>query len=103
MGCPARAGQGSWQDIDWKSPHAALEAVGVRAKVVNARQVKKVSGRKTDVGDAHWLATLQGNRMNAIIILGRFRKLRFILKLVVPAQAGTQFVLRKPGFRHTPE
>ncbi|MFT5532804.1 MAG: transposase [Burkholderiaceae bacterium] len=44
--------------IYWKSPHAALEAVGIRAQVVNARHVKKVPGRKTDVGDAQWVATL---------------------------------------------
>lgn len=44
--------------IYWKSPYAALEAVGIRAKVVNARHVKNVPGRKTDVGDAHWLAML---------------------------------------------
>jgi len=28
--------------IYWKSPYAALEAVGIRAKVVNARHVKNV-------------------------------------------------------------
>lgn len=39
--------------IYWKSPYAALEAVGIHAKVVNARHVKNVPGRKTDVGDAH--------------------------------------------------
>jgi transposase len=44
--------------IYWKSPYAALEEVGVRALVVNARHVKTVPGRKTDVGDAQWLATL---------------------------------------------
>ena len=44
--------------IYWKSPYAALEAAGIRAKVVNARHVKQVPGRKTDVGDAQWLATL---------------------------------------------
>lgn len=44
--------------IYWKSPYAALEAVGIRARVVNARHVKNVPGRKTDVGDAQWLATL---------------------------------------------
>jgi transposase len=38
--------------IYWKSPYAALEAVGIRAKVVNARHVKQVPGRKTDIGDA---------------------------------------------------
>lgn len=44
--------------IYWKSPYAALEAVGIRAKVVNARHVKNVPGRKTDIGDAQWLAML---------------------------------------------
>jgi transposase len=44
--------------IYWKSPYAALEAVGIRGQVVNARHVKNVPGRKTDVGDAQWLATL---------------------------------------------
>jgi len=43
--------------IYWKSPYAALEAVGIRAKLVNARHVKNVPGRKSDVGDARWLAT----------------------------------------------
>ena len=42
----------------WKSPYAALEKVGIRAKVVNARHVKNVLGRKTDIGDAEWLAML---------------------------------------------
>lgn len=44
--------------IYWKSPYAALERVGISAWVVNARHVKNVPGRKTDVADAHWLATL---------------------------------------------
>lgn len=44
--------------IYWKSPYAALERVDIRAWVVNARHIKNVPGRKTDVGDAQWLATL---------------------------------------------
>jgi len=32
--------------------------VGIAAWVVNARHVKTVPGRKTDVADAQWLATL---------------------------------------------
>ncbi len=44
--------------IYWKSPYAALEAVGMVATVVNARHVKNVPGRKTDWADAQWLATL---------------------------------------------
>ena len=44
--------------IYWKSPFAALERVGIIAAVVNARHVKAVPGRKTDVADAQWLASL---------------------------------------------
>lgn len=44
--------------IYWKSPYVALERVGIRALVVNARHVKNVPGRKTDIADAQWLATL---------------------------------------------
>ena len=44
--------------IYWKSPYAALEKVGIAAWVVNARHVKNVPGRKTDISDAQWLATL---------------------------------------------
>lgn len=44
--------------IYWKSPYSALEQVGIVAWVVNARHVKNVPGRKTDVADAQWLATL---------------------------------------------
>lgn len=44
--------------IYWKSPYAALEKLGIVAWVVNARHVKTVPGRKTDVADAQWLATL---------------------------------------------
>ena len=44
--------------IYWKSPYTALEKVGIEAWVVNARHVKTVPGRKTDIADAQWLATL---------------------------------------------
>jgi transposase len=44
--------------VYWKSPFAALEAVGIVAWVVNAHHVKAVPGRKTDMADAQWLATL---------------------------------------------
>lgn len=44
--------------IYWKSPYAALERVGIRARVVNAMHVAKVEGRKTDMSDAQWLAIL---------------------------------------------
>ena len=44
--------------IYWKSPYAALEKQGIYALVVNARHVKQVPGRKTDLADAQWLAIL---------------------------------------------
>ena len=44
--------------IYWKSPYAALEKAGIYACVVNARHVKTVPGRKTDIQDAQWLAML---------------------------------------------
>ena len=44
--------------VYWKSPFAALEAVGIVSWVVNARHVKAVPGRKNDMADAQWLATL---------------------------------------------
>jgi transposase len=42
----------------WKSPWYVLEDRGFDLKLVNARHVKIVSGRKSDVLDAEWLAEL---------------------------------------------
>jgi transposase len=44
--------------IYWKSIYAALEQAGIPAMVVNARHVKNVPGRKTDIADSEWLAQL---------------------------------------------
>lgn len=68
--------------IYWKSPYAALEAVGIRGKVVNARHVKNVPGRKTDVGDAQWLATLSraGLLRASFIPPAMMRELRLIAR-----------------------
>ena len=61
----------SWLE-GWGATHVALESSGVYWKpvfnlledrftvvLVNAQHVKRVPGRKTDVGDAEWLAELQ--------------------------------------------
>ena len=68
--------------IYWKSPYAALEAVGVRAWVVNARHVKTVPGRKTDVADAQWLATLAraGLLRGSFIPPAQIRHLRLVAR-----------------------
>jgi len=44
--------------IYWKSIYASLEDAEIKAYVVNARYVKQVPGRKTDVLDSQWLASL---------------------------------------------
>jgi transposase len=44
--------------IYWKSIYATLEKAQILAYVVNARHVKNVPGRKTDVSDSQWLAAL---------------------------------------------
>lgn len=66
--------------IYWKSPYTALEEVGIRAKVVNARHVKNVPGRKTDIGDAQWLAMLAraGLLRGSFVPPARLRELRLI-------------------------
>lgn len=66
--------------IYWKSPYAALEAVGIEALVVNARHVKNVPGRKTDLADAQWLAILvrSGLLRGSFIPPAHFRELRLI-------------------------
>jgi transposase len=44
--------------IYWKSIYQSLEKATIQTFVVNARHVKQVPGRKTDVQDSQWLATL---------------------------------------------
>lgn len=68
--------------IYWKSPFSALESVGIIAWVVNARHVKAVPGRKTDVADAQWLATLarSGLLRASFIAKADLRHLRHIAR-----------------------
>lgn len=64
----------------WKSPYAALEKVGIHAEVVNARHAKNVPGRKTDIADARWLATLAraGLVRGSFIPPAQMRQLRLV-------------------------
>lgn len=43
---------------EWRIWFYLLEAAGLDVQLVNARQVKAMPGRKTDVSDAVWLAQL---------------------------------------------
>jgi len=66
--------------IYWKSPYAALEKYGLKIEVVNARHVKQVPGRKTDINDAQWLAILARNGLlrGGFVPAVQFRELRVI-------------------------
>jgi transposase len=44
--------------VYWKPVFNVLEPVGLEVVLVNAQHVRNVPGRKTDVKDAQWLATL---------------------------------------------
>ena len=66
--------------IYWKSPYAALERHGLKIAVVNARHVKQVPGRKTDLADAQWLAVLARNGLlrGGFVPPSQFRELRLV-------------------------
>jgi transposase len=44
--------------VYWKPLYSILEAAGLKPVVANARHIKAVPGRKTDVCDAEWIAKL---------------------------------------------
>jgi transposase len=68
--------------IYWKSPYAALEWYGLKLAVVNARHVKQVPGRKTDINDAQWLAILarSGLLRGGFVPPRHFREYRLIAR-----------------------
>lgn len=69
--------------VYWMPVYAALEAVeGITPIVVNARHVKNVPGRKTDVKDAEWLAQLVrfGLVRNGFVPAKPFRELRDLVR-----------------------
>jgi len=66
--------------IYWKSIYATLEKAQILTYVVNARHVKNVPGRKTDVSDSQWLAALArvGLLRPSFIPTNDLRELRII-------------------------
>jgi transposase len=61
----------------WIALYDVLEAAGIEVVLVNARHVKNVPGRKSDVVDAQWLAQLHG----AGLLRGGFRPPQSIRRL----------------------
>lgn len=66
--------------IYWKHLYALLEQADLPVLVVNARHVKQVPGRKTDVKDSQWLATLArfGLLRGSFIPVQDLRELRLL-------------------------
>jgi len=47
--------------VYWMCLYAALQAAGIQVLVVNGRHVRNLPGRKTDMADCQWLATLHAH------------------------------------------
>lgn len=47
--------------VYWMYLYTALQAAGMEVLVVNARHVRNLPGRKTDMSDSQWLATLHAH------------------------------------------
>jgi len=47
--------------VYWMCLYAALQAAGIEVLVVNGRHVRNLPGRKTDMSDCQWLATLHAH------------------------------------------
>jgi transposase len=47
--------------VYWLCTYETLEAAGIHVLVVNGRHVRNVPGRKTDMADCQWLATLHAH------------------------------------------
>jgi transposase len=62
----------------WIPTYEALTAAGINATVANPEQVKAIPGKKTDVADSEWLATLlkNGQIRPCYVPDGEMKKLR---------------------------
>ena len=69
--------------VYWEAPFEVLEEAGIPVQLMNAQQVKQIRGRKTDIGDSAWLATICqfGLGSPSMIPPARFRRLRKVSRL----------------------
>ena len=74
--------------VYWKSVYEALETKGIKVHVVNAKSVKQIPGKKTDVNDSQWLATLgrYGLVKGSFIPEKHLRDLRLLVRYRVKLQ-----------------
>jgi transposase len=69
--------------VYWLCAYEVLEAAGIRVLVVNGRHVKNLPGRKTDMSDCQWLATLHAHGLlrSGFVPDANIRRLQDYLRL----------------------
>ncbi|WP_432257995.1 IS110 family transposase [Cupriavidus sp. TMH.W2] len=69
--------------VYWLYLYGALEAAGITVLVVNGRQVRNLPGRKTDMADCQWLATLHAHGLlhSGFVPPAAIRRLQDYLRL----------------------
>ena len=69
--------------VYWLYLYEALEAVGIEVLVVNGRHVRNLPGRKTDMSDCQWLATLHAHGLlrSGFVPTSDIRRLQDYLRL----------------------
>jgi transposase len=69
--------------VYWISLYEVLEAAGIKVLVVNGKHVRNVPGRKTDMADCQWLATLHAHGLlrSGFIPKADIRRLQDYLRL----------------------
>ena len=69
--------------VYWMCLYAALQTVGIATLVVNGRHVRNLPGRKTDMSDCQWLATLHAHGLlrSGFVPSAEVRRLQDYLRL----------------------
>lgn len=69
--------------VYWLYLYGALEAAGLKVLVVNGRHVRNLPGRKTDMADCQWLATLHAHGLlrSGFVPPAEIRRLQDYLRL----------------------
>src|SRR5690606_19616346 len=69
--------------VYWMCLYAALQAVNIEVLVGNGRHVRNGAGRKTDMSDSQWLATLHAHGLlrSGFVPTAQIRQLQDYLRL----------------------
>ena len=69
--------------VYWLCVYEVLEAAGIKVLVVNGKHVKSLPGRKTDMSDCQWLATLHAHGLlrSGFVPPAEIRRLQDYLRL----------------------